>query len=302
VVPPVRHNGAMRPRRLARALPAGLLAISVLAACGDETADDTSAEPAPGTTPTLTSRTLGGDPLDDIEAGDALLQAANVPGFESLGPSNSTAPVESDGKEGCETEDSFEDRFDRARIATTRVDTAYIYGDEARLLIVTSLVTSFADDEQAEAAYDAVVADFSSCTHYEDVDENGDTTTIDVESDTETASDDVDDQVNMLGTGTLSSASLESVDLGFGLSLARVENNATMTQVISIGVSDDRLLLEPYTGIAVDRLLAVMDGETPEDEAGPTPVVPPGSRLPFEPNESAFEQFVRMAPRYALPD
>ena len=295
----------MRTRRLVRAVPAGLLAVALLAACGDETSDDSS--PAESATdsasPTLTSRLLGGDPLDATEAGAALLTAVNVPGFDPLGPSvQDEGPAETDGKPGCESEDSFEDRFDRGRLATTRVDTAYLYGDEARLLIVTSLVTSFADDEQAEAAYDAVLADYGQCSHYEDVSETGETTVMDVENDTDTASDDVDDQLNMVGTGSLTAEGQPTTNLGFGLSLARVDNSATMTQVISIGVPEDRLLLEPYTQLAVDRLLAVVAGDTPEDVAGPAITIPPRSALPFVPNASAFQQFVKIAPRYAIPD
>ena len=303
IVRRIATMNAMRSRRLARALPVGLLAVALLAACGDETgADDEAGGRFPRQQP-LTSRTLGGIPLDNVQATSALLTIANVPGFEDLGPSSpDEGPVETDGKSGCESEDSFDDRFDRARIASTRVDTAYLYGDEARLLIVTSLVASFANEDQAQAAYDEALADYGSCTHYEDTGDAGDTSVVDVESNTDTVSDDVDDQLNLVGVGTWDQPGYDTTHMGFGLSLARVGNNATMTQVISIGVADDRLLLEPYTEIAVDRLLAVMNGETPEDVAGPAVTPVPASHLALPSDSSTFERYFDTDPRFSLPD
>ena len=294
----------MRPRRLVRSLPAGLLAVALLAACGDETSDGSStSDNATDSAPTLSSRTLAGDPLDLTEAGTALLAPANAPGFENLGPATPDPDaVIDDGKTGCESEVSFEDRFDRAHIASTRADTAYLYGDESRLLIVTSLVTSFANEALAETAFNEVQADFQSCTHYEDTSTTGESTVVDVENNTDAASDDVDGQLNLLGKGLWSGINFEDVEMGFGLSLARLGNNITLTQVISIGVADDRLLLAPYTAIAVDRLLAVMNDETPQDVAGPMPTAPPTSRLPMSSNASTYKTYFKLDPRFALPD
>jgi hypothetical protein len=236
-----------------------------------------------------------------------------VPGFESLGPQTpDESPIEtadeSEGSPestGCETEESFEDRFDRGGLATTRTDTGYVYGDESRLLIITSLVSSFADEEQAESAFEAVQTDFESCTHFEETDEaTGDTTVIDVESDTDAATDDVDHQLNLVGDGLWAGEGFGDVELGFGLSLAQVDNNVTLTQVISLGVSADSELLAPYTEIAVDRLVAVMAGEAPQDVPGPAPTPVPGSRLPVPPSADTlgFERFFEIDPRFSLPD
>lgn len=293
----------MRTSRFARALPAGLLAVALLAACGDETAEDPEAAgDGPGTAPTLTSRTLGGDPLDISEATTALLAQANVPElFVDMGPSTPEEIVD-DGKSGCESDVSFEDRFDRGGLASTRTDTAFLFGDESRLLIITSLVTSFGDDGLAESAYDAVIDDFASCTRYEEVDESGGTTVVDIENNTDAATDDVDDQLNMLGVGLWTGEGFADLQTGFGLSLARVDNNVTLTQVISLGVADDRLLLAPYTEIAVNRLVAVMNGETPEEVAGPTPTVVPSSRLPLPATPATYESYFELDPRFSLPD
>ena len=293
----------MRPRRLVRAVPAGLLAVALLAACGEEQGNEGESAPesAGEASPRLSSRLLGGDPLDVTEATTALLAADNVPDFDSLGPSTPEEIVD-DGKEGCESEVSFEDRFDRGGLAATRTDTAYLYGDDARLLIVTSLVTSFADDDQAESAWDEVQADFGSCTHYESTEESGESTVVDITNDTDPATDDVDEQLNLVGSGLWSSPDFDSVEMGFGLSLARVDNNVTLTQVISIGVGEDSELLAPYTEIAVDRLVAVMNGDTPEAVAGPAPTSVPASRLPLPSNSSTYRSYFDIDPRFSLPD
>jgi hypothetical protein len=304
----------MRTRRLVRVVPAGLLAVALLAACGDETSDGSSpSETATDSaSPTLTSRLLGGDPLNVDEATAALLAQGNLPTFDALGPSTPGDVEESDGTEsdeaegdeatGCENEEAFEDRFDRGGLATTRTDTAYLFADDARLLIVTSLVTSFTDDGQSEAAFAEVQADFGSCTHYEDTTDAGETTVVDIENNTDTATDEVDEQLNLVGTGLWTAPDFDDVDMGFGLSLARVANNVTLTQVISIGVAEDNALLEPYTEIAVDRLVAVANGETPEDVAGPVPTPIPASFLPVPPKPSTYESYFDLDPRFSLPD
>lgn len=323
----------MRLRRLVRSVPAGLLAVALLAACGDETGtkpdSSDSSDRAADSQPTLTSRTLAALALDVSQATTALLAQQNMPaGFDSLGPSSPDEPAETetDGSDategsdeaeetdetgestGCETEESFEDRFDRGGLATTRTDTGYLYVDEARLLIVTSLVASFADDAQAGSAFDAVRGDFESCTHYEETDaETGETTVVDVTHDGETATGDVDDQLNLLGNGLWSSEGFDDVEMGFGLSLARVDGNVTLTQVMSLGVAADNELLAPYTGIAVDRLVAVMNGETPEELTGPAPApvtITPTTRLPLPLTSSpaeAYRRYFDIDPRFSLP-
>lgn len=296
----------MRSRRFVRSLPAGLLALALLAACGDDSAEDpegaADAAEAADASPTLSSRTLGGDPLDLDQASLAVLTAANLPGFEvdGQGPTPAEPPDETDGLPVCETNDTFEDRFDYARIAPTRVVQTLVFTDEARLLFVSSTVASFQNDDQAEAALDEFATQFDDCDDFVDT-EDGVSVSIAIEKDDEAVSSDVDDAFNMTATGTYVDPGAEEFAMGFGFSLARVDNNVTFTEIVSLGVADDRTLLEPYTGLAVDRLVAVMNDEVPEDVAGPPPTpAPPASRLPGETGGFSLEQFSAVAPRYGL--
>jgi hypothetical protein len=294
----------MRTRRLARAVPAGLLAVALLAACGNETEPEgESAAQAPDSSaPTLSSRTLGGDPLDQIDATAALLAEENLPESFELDGSLTVAepPAESDGLPACETSDSFEDRFDYARTAVTRVGQDHLFVDDSRLLFVSSLVSSFQNEDQAAAAVDEIALQFADCTDF--VDEQGTTSvSIELEHDDVAATDDVDDQFNMTATGTYEEPDVETFMVGFGFSLARVDNNVTLTQVVSLGVPEDRTLLAPYTEIAVDRLVAIMNDETPEATVGPEPTSVPASRLPVDPSQFSVEQFDQVAPRFGLP-
>lgn len=304
----------MRSRRNLRWLPAGLLAVALLAACGEETSSDslsTSGEAIDAATdseaddgPTLSSRTLGGDPLDLAEASTALLAGSNLPGFEpdSDGPTVPDPPDETDGLPACETEDTFADRFDYPGNAVTRVTTDYTFFDDARLLFTSSTVASFQNDEQAAAALDEVAAQFGECSSFEET-QDGATVSIDIASDEEPATDDADDGFNLTATGTVVEVGTETLAMGFGFSLARVDNNVTMTEVMSLGVPGDAALLAPYTAIAVDRLVAVMNGEAPEDVAGPGPTpAPPASRLPTGPEAFSLERFNAVAPRFGLAD
>ena len=288
--------------RLVRALPAGLLAVALLSGCGDETEPDAStSDRAADTAPTLTSRLLGGDPLDVTEAIDALIADANVPGFMTEGePTEAEPPAESDGLSGCETSDSFEDRFDYARTAVTRVGQEYVFADDARLLFIDTTVASFQNEAQAEAALDEFAAEFGECDDFEDT-SGGTSVVVDVEHDEEPATADVDDQFNLTAAGDYTEAGAEPFGMGMGFSLARVGNTVTITAVLCLGVPEDRDLVQPYTEIAVDRLVAVINGETPEDVAGPAPSEVPASRLPIDPAQVPLDRFNKVAPRYGMP-
>ena len=158
----------------------------------------------------------------------------------------------------------------------------YLLIDDARLMVVTSDVRSFGDENTAEAAFDALYEAIGECTHFEDTSEDGlESTVIDVTIDTDTATEDVDDQFDMTGGGTWTFDGQE-IPLGVGFSIARIDSNVTMVMLLSIGVPEDSELLAPYTEIAADRLAAVTAGETPEDVAAPQPVAAPPVRVPIE--------------------
>ena len=294
----------VRRTRLARALPALVLAIGFLAACGDDATSDGSdrrldAAGSDESSSPLTPRTASFAVFDDARAELALLSATNLgPGFEADTAPETEEPAEPGGvtEGGCESETSFEDRLDPDGIALGDADIDYFLFDETRLMAVTSAVSSFGDEGTAEAALQALVDDIGQCTHFEDASEDGtETTVLDVEVDEAPATEDVDGQLSMVGGGTWTYEG-QSVPIGLGFSAARVDANVTMVMLVSIGVAEDSELLAPYTEIAADRLAAVAAGETPEDVAAPLPGTAPPARVPVPGVPGTLEDFFASAP------
>jgi len=290
---------------MTRALPALLLAAALLSGCGDETTSDGSdrrpddASAGDDAAP-LNPRTASFAVLDDARAELALLTQANLgAAFEADPSSGEDDELEDPAAEtptGCDANVSFEDRLDPDGFALGDADMDYWYFDDVRLMAVTSAVSSFGDEATAEAALDALYEDIGGCTHFEEGSEDGsETTVIDVTVDTDTATEDVDDQFDMVGGGTWSFDG-QDIPLGVGFAIARIDSNVTMVMVLSIGVTEDNELLAPYTEIAADRLAAVADGETPEDVAAPLPATTPPVRLPIERTPASLEDFYAVAP------
>ena len=199
--------------------------------------------------------------FDDAAAELALLTQANLgPAFQPDLDSADQVDDEATAEEvatGCDADTAFEDQFDPTGLALGTADIDYLLIDDARLMVVTSDVRSFGDENTAQAAFDALYEAIGECTHFEAASEDGlESTVIDVAIDTETATEDVDDQFDMTGGGAWTFDGQE-IPLGVGFSIARIDNNITMVMLLSIGVPEDSELLAPYTEIAADRLAAV---------------------------------------------
>lgn len=293
-----------RPSAPAAALLLTALLASLLTGCGDESTSDGSErrpEAAAEGSPVLNPRTASFAVLDDARAELALLSPGNLgPGFEA-DPSSEDPGAEADADPGdaatgCEADVAFEDRLDPEGLALGDAAIDYFMADEVRLLVVTSRVSSFGDDATAEAAFGALVDDIGGCTHFEELAEDGsENTVIDVTTDSAPATEDVDDQLTMVGGGTWSFEG-QSIPLGVGFAAARVDSNVTMVMLLSIGVTEDNELLAPYTEIAADRLATVAADGVPEDVAAPSPTSTPGARLPLPQTPATIEEFYDGAP------
>ena len=206
--------------RVNRALPALLLAAALLTACGDETTSDGSdREPdqtiASDDASPLTPRTASFAVFDDAAAELALLTQTNLgpafqPDLDSADQVDDEAAVE-EVDTGCDADTAFEDQFDPTGLALGTADIDYLLIDDARLMVVTSDVRSFGDENTAEAAFDALYEAIGECTHFENTSEDGlESTVIDVAIDTDTATEDVDDQFDMTGGGAWTSTARRS--------------------------------------------------------------------------------------------
>jgi hypothetical protein len=294
----------VRRTHLLRAPVALLLAAALLTSCGDETTSDGSdrrpADVAGEEPAQLNPRTASFAVLDDARAELALLSQGNLGAAFEPDPSNGSddglEDPEGELPTGCDADVAFDDRLDPEGLALGDADIDYWLIDDVRLMAVTSAVNSFGDDSTAEAAFDALYEDIGECTHFEEVSPDGsETMVIDVTVDTDTATEDVDDQFDMVGGGAWSFDG-QSIPLGVGFAIARAGSNVTMVMLLSIGVTEDNELLAPYTEIAADRLVTVAAGETPADVAAPLPAATPPVRLPVEPVPATLEDFFATAP------
>ena len=287
---------------------AAIACLTVLAAlataCSTEDADraedtsDMALTSSPSPDPELAALAAG-SALNDTEAQVAVLTKENLgTGFEA---DEVDEPAPPDGMTGCESEVAFDDRLDPEGTAAADAEGEYYLFDETRILVVSSHVTSFGDEDAASEAFEGLVDNLGGCTHLETTDEGG-TVVADFEIDDETSSSEVDAQFNMVGTGTASfGPDSEPFPLAASFSAARVDNNVTMTFLVGFGSAEDSELIGPYTDIAVDRLVAVASGQTPDDVTAPAP----GSRgllLPDELSESLEDLGDELAPEELLGD
>ena len=202
--------------RRASAPVAALLLAATLAACGDESTSDGSdrrpeaaadaGDAADSSSPRLNPRTASFAVLDDARAQLALLTQGNLgPGFEADPSSSADDPEAGEAEGGCDSDVAFEDRLDPDGLALGNAALDYFLVDDVRLMVVTSRVTSFGDEATAEAAFDALSEDIGGCTHFEETAEDGsESTVIDVTTDSAPATEDVDDQLTMVGGGARS--------------------------------------------------------------------------------------------------
>lgn len=291
------------PVRQTSALSAALILAALLTACGDESTTDGSDRKPDSVSEDSSQaypRTASFAVLDDSRAELALLTQDNLgPAFEADPSSSDDTEIEDPAVEtatGCEADVAFEDRLDPDGLAVGDADIDYWLVDDVRLMVVTSQVASFGDEATAEAAFDALYEDIGECTHFEETAEDGsESTVIDVTVDTDTATEDVDAQFDMVGGGTWSFDG-QDIPIGVGFAIARVDSNVTKVMLLSIGVTEDNELLAPYTEIAADRLAVVNADGTPEDVAAPQPTSTPPVRVPIERAPTTLEQFYAAAP------
>lgn len=288
--------------RRASALPAVLLLAAFLTACGDESTTDGSErkpDASSADAPQLNPRTASFAVLDDSRAELALLSQGNLGAAFQADPSSGDDQDVDPAAEtptGCDADVSFEDRLDPDGLAIGDADIDYWLVDDARLMAVTSKVSSFGDEATAAAAFEALHEDLGECTHFEETAEDGsESMVIDVTVDTEPATDDVDDQFAMVGGGSWMFEG-QDVPVGVGFSIARIDGNVTMVMLLSIGVTEDNELLAPYTEIAADRLVVVAADGTPEDVPAPLPTSTPPVRVPIERAPATLEEFLASAP------
>lgn len=141
--------------------------------------------------------------------------------------------------------------------------------DELGLPALTNGVASFKSERDVTEAMEAIRDALEDCDNVDYTDpDDGTQIVLDFDSNDEKSSPDVDDQFNLTATGTISNG-LE-FPFGLWLSVVRVDNHTTSVLITDLS-EDSESMLNPFTKMAVDRLVAVIKGEEPEVTQGPAP-------------------------------
>lgn len=282
------RSRTLRPGRGACAALAAVAAGALLAACGggaDGGSDDGS-DGGAGASPAVV--------LDESQVEAALLTIDDLPDGWAINPDASDVldgdDGDGDGKggaPGCLGEVEDGETFEPLAESSVEFEVDDGFGVPA----LSSSVATFASEDEVSDQMDKLREVLSDCDPIDYTDpDDGTQISLTFETDDEPSSPDVDEQLNLTATGTISSG----LEFPFSLwmSVARIGNNTTSVMITDLG-DEAGEALDPYTAIAVDRLLAVLDGQTPEATPGP----PIGGGLLDEqepsdaPSTADFEQF-----------
>lgn len=224
---------ARRARRTTLAAP--LLALSLVAALG---ACSGSEDGSGG----------GSDLLTEAEAGEALLTLEDVgEGFEEVTPEDDD---EEETGLGCldaiELADADADVEAEAQFDAT---------NDVGLPSVLSSVASFEEQGALEDALESFRSALEDCTSVDETDADGTRFTLDIATD-DTAAEGVDEQLNLVATGTVLAGELE-VPFGFWVSVVRIGNDGAFVGYVDVDASAGEQRIAELTGLAVDKLTAV---------------------------------------------
>jgi hypothetical protein len=233
-------------RRRASAVAVLVAASGLLVACGDDSDDGSG-----GSSVVV---------LDDDQVKEALLTLDNLPdGWVE----SSEDDGDDDDAPGCLAD--LDDLEGTDSESDAHVD--FEIDDELGLPALTNGVASFNSERDVTEAMDKLRDAFEDCDHVDYTDpDDGTEIVLDLAIDDEKSSPAVDDQFNLTATGTITNG----LEFPFGLwvSVARVDNHTTTVMITDLS-EDTESMLDPYTTIAVDRLVAVINGEEPEAVQGP---------------------------------
>ena len=244
------HNTASR---LAALAVLALVATSA-AACGgdDKTAsDDSSTSSSSSAAPELTQDQLG----------QAVLQPENFTDGWTQTPSDDS----NDDSPGCLADvQAITDAVDEA----AKVSFDYTYGD-AGIPLVTSSASAFDDEDTLVQAFDDVKSKLQACSTVTGTDSDGTVYNLTMSYD-DTSSADVDDQVNLTLDGSITTNGTDTT-IAERITMARLGPNVLTTAELNLGDSSSLSDFDAYSSIALDRFVAVVNGEQPAEATAPAP-------------------------------
>lgn len=188
------------------------------------------------------------DLLTQAEADQALLTLEDVgEGFEEVEPED-----EDDADAGLGCLDAVElDEADADVEAEAQFDATNEFG----LPSVLSSVASFSAQSTLEDALESFRSALEDCTSVDETDEDGTRFTLDVATD-DTATDGVDEQLNLVATGTVFAGGLE-VPFGFWVSVVRIGNDGAFVGYVDVESSSGQDRVAELLEVQVEKLAEV---------------------------------------------
>ena len=253
-----------RTARIRTLAPLAVLALvaATTAACNDDGSDDASAQET--IVVDQEGQTIGGDPdaappLTADQISQAVLQDDNMGDGWTSTPStedDSTAP-------GCLAD---VETLTEGLTKKDKAGTEFTYGD---ILTVESTVTAYTDATSLAAVFDQVQVAVGACTDVTGPDGDGNNWDLTLASTDDAGYDGVDDQYSVSGNGTLTTADGTSVDIYLEQTAVRI--GANVASISTFDLKPRSTEHDVWAQIAVDRFVAVVNGDEPAATTAPAP-------------------------------
>jgi hypothetical protein len=144
--------------------------------------------------------------------------------------------------------------------------TDFSYGDT---LSVESTVSAYADANGLAAVFDQVQVAIAACTKVTGPDSDGNKWDLTLTTTDDAGYDGVDDQYAVSGSGTFTTSGGQSVDIHLEETAVRI--GANVASISTFDVSPRATEHDVWAQIAVDRFVAVANGDEPAATTAPAP-------------------------------
>lgn len=242
--------------RLAAVAVLALVATSA-AACGDKKDDSSSGSDSTASSSAAPSVSA----LTEDQLGQAVLQPDNFSDGWTQTPSDDS----NDSSPGCLAEvQAITDSVDEA----AKVAFDYTYGDSG-VPLVSSAVSSFDDQDALVTAWDQADSTLASCPTVTGTDPDGTAYDLQMSYD-DSVADGVDAQVSLTLTGTITTNGTDTT-IAERIVMVRLGPNVATAGMVGLGDVSSVAAFDSYQQIAIDRFVAVVNGEEPAATTAPAP-------------------------------
>lgn len=246
----------VRTRRSAPVLgtiAAVVLAATVLTGCGSDATSTVASEVPSGTSTEAAQITV----LTTKQATSALLTGQNLGGGFTVADSH-----DADENESLGCLDVLDDGEDDPTAVTVTKERTFDAVSRVRLPSLTTGIYSYDDIAPASDPFEATLTALEGCTKVDETRKDGVRIRLGVSTDSDTATPDADEQLNLTATGSITSRG-STVPFGVWASVVRIDNHVVSVIYTDLDVATGADSTDALTRAAVGRLVAVLAGEEP---------------------------------------